>query len=333
MNPHHFLGVDGGGTRTRALLVDAAGRCLGRGEAASTNRNHFPPDRVRDHLRDAAAGALRAGRVDPGGVRSAFLGMSGVSTEADAAWVAGLARELPELPPGVVLAVDNDAVAGLRGGLSGRPGVALISGTGSACLGIDARGRRRWCGGWGAQVDDCGSGYWLAIRAFESAVRAEDGRGPATVLRREAFDFLDLPEPRAFLDRTMNAGLSRDRIAAFAPRVIDAARRGDAVAHAILRRGAGELSLLVSTVAADLFADGDFEAVFVGGVARSGPPYQAMVAERIGRGVPGARVVEPEMSPAQGAALEAMRLVGVVPDAQALAALRESFEACCEVRT
>ena len=152
-----YIGIDGGGTHTRTLVADANGRIVGEGKAGSTNRNHHTRDEVRANM--LAALLQASGGKSIGADATIFLGMCGVSNDADRNDITSIAREIPEIAVSTKIIVDNDAVIGLAGGLSGRPGIVLIAGTGSACLGIDAHGHSYWCGGWGAMADDCGSAH------------------------------------------------------------------------------------------------------------------------------------------------------------------------------
>jgi N-acetylglucosamine kinase-like BadF-type ATPase len=321
MENRYFLGVDGGGTQTRVLLADERGRICGEGRGGSTNRNHHSRDEVRENLRQAVRAAL-AGRGDGGMLAGVFMGMCGVSNDDDRRDIVSIAREISELGPTVPVRVDNDSRAGLTGGLPGRPGIVLIAGTGSACYGATPDGRDFWCGGWGAMVDDVGSGPWIGLQAMRAAVRSEDGRTPPTVLRQAVFEFLGLRDSREFLDRVHNRGLEREEIGRLAPKVIEAYARGDAVAGGILDEAAAELSLLVGTVAKKLFDGRPCELILVGGVARSGPPFQPMLCDRIVRDTPTVAVREPELSPVQGAVLEALRAGGIKWSGDVLANVR-----------
>ena len=231
-------------------------------------------------------------------------------------------REIPEVSGLVKVIVENDARIGLTGGLSGRPGIVLIAGTGSACLGINSRSETWWCGGWGAMADDAGSAAWIGLRAMQLAVRAEDGRVAPTALRDLVFDFLGLREPRELIDRVHNRGLTREDLGSLAPRVIAAAREGDATASRLVEDAIAELSQLVCTTASRLFRNESCEMILVGGLALSGPPFQPMLIERIQRDTPTIAVRNPEMSPVQGAVLEAMRADGVVWTPAVLSELR-----------
>ncbi len=306
----YYLGIDGGGTQTRALLVDKRGRVQGCGHAGSANRNHYSREQVRAVFQIVLREAL--GTMPLGGTLSTiFLGMGGVSTEADRRDIAASVRLCPEVEPPVRVIVENDTLVGLTGGLAGRPGLALIAGTGSACFGINARGERWLCGGWGALADDVGSAPWIGLRALQTAVRAEDGRHGPTRLQKIVFDFLHLSEPRQFISRVHNPGLERAEMGRLAPLVVEASVQGDVAAEAILREATWELSAMVRVTARHLFGKGDCQMILVGGLALSGPPFQSLLMEQIQLDCPQVSVHAPELSPVQGAALEALRADGV----------------------
>ena len=308
MPSRSYIGVDGGGTHTRVLMCDAGGHVTGTGRAGSTNRNHHPRDQVRANLRLALLNATGGQPVQDAVI---YMGMSAVSTDADRAQIISIAREIPEIASSLEIVVENDARIGLTGGLSGRPGMVLIAGTGSACLGISATGQTWWCGGWGALADDSGSAPWIGLRAIQAAVRAEDGRSWPTTLCEIVFNFLELRDPRELIDRVHNRALSREEMGQLAPRVIAAAQQGDLTAGHIVRDAVAELSLLVSTTAKKLFDNDPCELILVGGLALSGPPFQTMLIEKIRQVAPTVQVRDPEMSPVQGAVLEAFRADGV----------------------
>ncbi len=304
-----YLGVDGGGTQTRAVLAGLDGRVHGVGNAGSANRNHYARAQVRENLRAALQGALSA--LPAGGRLSAlFLGLGGISTEADRRDILGVVREIEDIGCDVRVAVDNDTVVGLTGGLAGRPGIALVAGTGSACLGINAHGERWLCGGWGATADDIGSAPWIGLRALQESVRALDGRAAPTALVGIVQDFLQLTEWRELTNRLHNDGMTRAELGALAPSVVRASAAGDGAAQAILRGAVAGLTEMVRAVTERLFTAQNCDLVLVGGLALSGPPYQTMLAEGIRRSCPLVTLRDPELTPVQGAVLEAMRLDG-----------------------
>ena len=122
--------------------------------------------------------------------------------------------------------IGSDLDAAHAGALAGGPGVVVIAGTGSAALARNAAGQTAQAGGWGWLVDDCGGGYWLALRGLAAACEGEDGRGPATALGARAMAFFAVSGLRELL-RELHAG-RRDRaaVAAFAREVRTAASVG-----------------------------------------------------------------------------------------------------------
>jgi len=311
-----FLGIDGGGTHTRAVLVDAEGRILRAATGASINPRHYGRDVLRSRL-EALVDPMDEAR---GGIDAAFLALGGISTAADAAEVAAIALDVPALASARVT-VDNDAIGALAGGLAGRPGMVLIAGTGSACLGIAADGTRWWCGGWEALADDGGSAYWMAVEAIRSAVRQEDGRVPAGALRDLVFTRWDLAEPRALAERLTRPDVDRAAVASLAPHVIALAAT-DAEASRIVARAVDELAQLVAVTAGKAFGGGPCELILTGGLANSGPPFTPMLLARIAEATTGVSVVPPELPPAFGSVIEAMKTLGVQPGAGCLARLR-----------
>ena len=310
------LGIDGGGTHTRAVLADDEGRILSIASGASINPRHHDREVLRERLEEL----VLAARGNHGAIDAVFLALGGVSTAADAAEVQSIALAVPALA-GARITVDNDAIAALSGGLAGRPGMVLIAGTGSACLGIAADGTRWWCGGWEAFADDAGSAYWMAVEAVRCAVRQEDGRLPASALHDLVFRRWDLAEPRALAERLSRPDVDRAAVAALAPHVLALALT-DPQAALIVERAAGELARLVAVTAGRTFGGDPCDLIFTGGLANSGPPFTPMLIARIAELAPSVRVVTPELPPVLGAVLEAMKSLGVHFDASCLDRLR-----------
>lgn len=309
MKDQYFIGIDGGGTGTRAVLADTDGRILAVARAGSANRNHHTREQVRAAFQEVLRQVLTSlPASEP--VAGIFLGLSGVSTEADKRDIQAILRDIPEASRAARVTVANDTVAALTGGLSGRPGLALIAGTGSVCLGRNARGEQHLCGGWGALADDTGSAPWVGLRALQAVVRAEDGRLPPTLLQPVVFDFLGLAEPRRLISRVHNHGLERAELGQLAPLVADACRQGDDAAAQILREAATALSEMAAVTSRRLFGDADCEMILVGGLALSGAPFQPMLLGQIGRDSPAITVCSAEMPPVRGAVLEALRVGG-----------------------
>ena len=186
----YVLGIDGGGTKTQAAIVDETGHVRGVGLGGPSNYDDIGANRARANIAQAVTAACAPAGCEPAPFAAAFLGLAGIVSPADRAVVQGIAADL-RLAPLDRVGVDHDCRIALAGGLSGRPGIVLIAGTGSSCYGRNAAGGDWRAGGWGSQIGDEGSGYWLGLHALQSAVRAYDGRGPATRLEADVRRVLD----------------------------------------------------------------------------------------------------------------------------------------------
>ena len=303
-----FLGLDGGGTGTRVFLADAAGRSGAVGESGQSNPHHATPETVQAHLEEAIAAACAKAGVARGDCVSVFVGMAGITNAAGRAEVhrqvaaCGLQHAL--------ITVDHDIRIALAGGLGGRPGMALIVGTGSSCYGRTADGWTWQSGGWGSLIADEGSGFFLGRKAIAAAARMADGRQIESGLRAAVFSWLGIGEVSELIHRLHDQGLSRAEIAAFAPRVIELAGGGDLAAREILERGA---LLLAETVAANhrqLPTGPAPELVITGGLGTAATIYREQIERAIRAQLPGVQIRQPLLPPVMGATLLAMEQAG-----------------------
>nr|WP_242660964.1 N-acetylmuramic acid 6-phosphate etherase [Mycobacterium alsense] len=233
-----ILAVDLGKTTCRA----AVGRRRAEGPGAP---GLAAPGGVR-----AAEAAILAVARGFGPTKDVIVGAAGALAAPEAARALGHAL-LSSLPAERV-AVTGDAVLAHAGALNGKPGVVLIAGTGVVALAIGADGTLRTIDGWGPWLGDEGGGAWIGAAGLRAALRALDGRGPATALA-------DAARARFGPPRTWPTQLgSAAALGAFAPDVL--AARGDAEASAIVRAAADAL-------AATARAAGDGPVAMVGGLA------------------------------------------------------------------
>jgi len=320
------LGIDGGGTNTRAVLVTDRGEVLGMGHGGPANVNAVGVEAAQASLELAVANARKAAGLDASATfASAFLGIAGVVSDQDHVLTRSMAQAL-ELAPENAVGVDHDCRIALSGGLSGRPGVVLIVGTGSSCFGLNAQGQTWRAGGWGHWISDEGSGYWLGIQALRVAVMSHDGRRPASSLTERVMDRMEIGDMNDLMHRLYVPGLSKAEIAAFAPLVLDAAREGDAAASALLDQGANELAECVAAVTRQLDLEA-IELVTVGGLIQGSDLLQARLRNAVHARLPGCRIVEPDLPPVLGAALLSLREVSIEVDADVLSTLRRSAAA------
>lgn len=313
-------GVDGGATKTRAVLVDERGHVLGTGEGGPSNYDNIGIDAASMHLHDALWSAFAAAGVATKRVDAIMLGMAGVVSRADRKRIADAVSAFDMVPDGGIL-VDHDIRIALAGGLGGREGVVLIAGTGSSSYGRRDDGRTHRTG-WGYLMDDAGSAYWLGLRALIATVRAWDGRGSRTILEDSVRRHLGFSDIDDIMHIVYHDRPDVSHIAGLAPLVVTAAERGDAVADNILKAGAHELARMIAAVATALEFR-EFAVTMTGGMMESVPAYRDRVSSSLRTMMPDALVRDPLLPPLLGAALLALGHAGVDMSDTLLQSLRQ----------
>ena len=295
-------GVDGGGTRTRALLLAPDGARIGRAEGPA----------ALVHPRRPASAA----RVVADTVRRAAEA-AGVALPLPALW-AGLAgagrataRRDVEAALGAervarAVRVGTDVEAAFHDAFGGGAGVMVVAGTGSAVLGVAEDGRRVHVGGWGGVMGDDGSGHHIGVAALRAVARAADGRTPPTDLTQAVLGHLGLDRPRE-LPAWAEAATKAD-IAALAPLVIRAARSGDAAASTVVRRALDALGdQLSATIRALLPSSSPPAVALTGGLIAAGGPLHSEARELVASS--GGQVFPRAVAPERGAARLALALL------------------------
>ncbi|MGW3030680.1 N-acetylglucosamine kinase [Streptomyces sp. NPDC001178] len=198
--PELVLGLDAGGTRTRAVLAAAAdGRVLGEGAAGPGNALTVPLPRLTDHLTEAVARAVpESARCRVAAVAGGFAGATG-ATEDDPGRLNALTaltaalRRLGITTGSIGISSDIEAAFASAPGTPA-DGLALVAGTGAVAMRITGRRCTATVDGDGWLLGDDGSGFWIGREAVRAALRMADGRGGATALAETVGRTLGLPE-------------------------------------------------------------------------------------------------------------------------------------------
>jgi glucosamine kinase len=284
------------------------------GQAGPSNYVDIGAEAARTNIGQAVAAARAQaaghGLQLPPGFAAAFLGMAAVVSDSDRAVIRAIARDLQLADPART-GVDHDIRIALAGGLSGRPGVVLITGTGSSCYGRSADGRHWQSGGWGHLISDEGSGYWLGMQAIRLAMMSYDGRRPPSALMEAIRLQLAVASMPEITYRLYVTGMSRSEVAALAPLVLETARQGDRLALELIASGAQALAECVQAVAYNTGlheAAVGCEVALAGGLTQAGPVFVEPLCSAIHAALPGSRVTLAELPPVHGACLLALSL-------------------------
>ena len=291
------IGVDGGGTTTRAVLIDNQMRVVGRGEAGSSNHYSVGAERAAQNIATAVDGALQAASIASNDVESWGVGLAGACTEAEQAL---LHSSLAPLVGDKSLVVDEDAAAAQAGAFAGAAGAVCIAGTGANCFGINERGERARADGLGPLLGDRGSGYWIGEQALRAVGRANDGSGPATLLVNGVLQHLGVASVDELVQLVYRPDFERDRIAALVPVVLQCAGDRDDVAHSLLRAAGRELAATARAVLQKLHIT---RVATYGGVLSNDTPVRTSFEEALRQSIPNVQVQAPQYDAAVGAAL------------------------------
>ncbi|HEY2931470.1 MAG TPA: BadF/BadG/BcrA/BcrD ATPase family protein [Acidobacteriota bacterium] len=303
----YVIGIDGGGTKTTCLIADGRGRPLGIGRGGPGNYLREGLMVVRLSLQEAIEGARAEAGLKRQQISVVCAGLAGMDRREDKEVIL---RILQEIAPAGKYRLENDAYIALKGATAGKPGVVLISGTGSIAIGENAEGRRARAGGWGHVLGDEGSGYDIARRGIAAALKSFDGRGPKTRIDDKLKRQLSIRRTEEIITLLYRSGVSSSNIAGFYPIVQQAAEEGDAAALQIFEYTADELCAGVMAVVSRLKMTAEkFPICLMGGVFTDNRVLKNLVRERLARLVPNARLAAPLYPPEVGAVLLARELL------------------------
>ena len=236
------LGIDGGGTRTRASIVDGE-KVLAFGENGSIKRLRVGAEIAEENLRALLKDVFAQAGLH--GVKAASAGVASASMPGVKEWITAVFDDFGVQHSEIV----GDEVIALDGAFKGGPGILQIAGTGSNCIGRAPDGGRESAGGWSSRLGDEGSGYWIGLHAVRRALNALDREAPTRIL-----EVVGGLWGTSTIEELVNLGDSTPGpdFAALAPAVSELAEDGDVVALAVLRQAASDLVESVLLVRAKL---------------------------------------------------------------------------------
>ena len=272
-----YLGIDAGGTKTDCAVSNGA-ELLGQATGPSCKLARVGKERGRENLQSVIRQATQAAGVDASTIQHVCIGMAGASLAEAVQWAQQTIRELI---PDSTIYVAGDHVIAHRAAFGTSPGVLVISGTGSIAFGRNQNGETARAGGWGPNVSDEGSAFWVGREAVTAALHAFDFGTINGLLATIAECWKVAPEE---VIRLANA--SEPRFPELAGPVVNAAEQGDETARTITERAGKALASLASAVIKRLWPGGGVVPVALAGGVLQGSPLvrqafkEAMKAEQ-----------------------------------------------------
>jgi N-acetylglucosamine kinase-like BadF-type ATPase len=303
-----YLGVDGGGTKTHAVLLDDEKNLLGEGVTGAGNPLRVGVENAIKNIFSAVEKASDAANRSKIDIVSAQLGLAGVRREDLRYLIRNRFRETLRIRK---VEVTTDAEIALYAATEGKEGLVIIAGTGSICMGRNAKGEMTSAGGWGPLAGDEGGGAGIARRALQAIAKSSDGRGKPTKLADYAVDYFRAGRLEDLSVAIYAPQVDNARIAGFAQFVSQAAAENDEVAAEILAEAGRELGLAASAVIKKLkLQRRKFPIGKVGSVFKSGELITQPLLAKVQEIAPKAFMSETNKTPAFAAALMAWQNYG-----------------------
>jgi N-acetylglucosamine kinase-like BadF-type ATPase len=310
--PLYIIGIDGGGTKTIAVLCALDGTILAEAQGGPTNFQIVDTKQGANILLDLIKSCCRMVGCEVSQIGSVAAGCAGAGRPSDQRQILDvvLGEAQNRGIPLNKITIESDARIALEGAFGGRPGIIVIAGTGSIVYGKDERERTYRAGGWGKLIGDEGSGHSIGRAAFQAVARNLDGGGEKTKLSKLFGDKLGLISQEAVIH-----ALYKDKfdIASVAPLVMEAAVKGDAVARKILRAASAGLVATVETVLKKMNKGvkkmPKRPLAFAGSLLTSDNIYLRYVRSSLKRELPLVTQRAAESSPVVGAATLAIKLL------------------------
>ncbi len=305
---NYYLGIDGGGTKTHAVLIDENFNIV---YDEKFEGSHIITAGDEKFVNIMSTIYDQTQKISTGNIKHIFCALAGYGEFVDDN--NRIEKQLKKSFQDTPFKVLNDSVGVWAGGLLCDNGIGVIAGTGSCCCGIVDNTYYR-VGGWGYLAGDEASAYWIALKAVNAYMRMFDGRMKPTILQQEIETEFNLNETTNVLDliyRKMDR--SRPQIATIAKCCSSAAEKGCEVSIQILHEAANEIFEHIQTTANKMQLDSVIPVTYTGGVFNS-KIFKQKLQENFEHTKENYQLVEPITNAAVGSAIYASILAGNVLD-------------------
>lgn len=297
----YLIAVDGGGTKTEAVLFRPDGHVVSQTTLPASNPNTVGRDEAAAVLCDAIGDLLRPLGITDESVAAVFAGIAGCSDEGNRQALLDALGARFHFPK-------TDVRSDIFNVINSAPadcGVFAVCGTGSSVFAKDADTLHR-LGGWGSRFDEGGSAYDLGLDALRAALAERDGLGGQTAITRAVEDRLG---GKVFDSIAVLSSADVSFIASFADTVTEAYAAGDGIAGRIIEKSAARLAHLIES-ALRLYGCQN-RAALSGGLISHCPPLADMLREKLADTVEVVICTKPQI---YGAASASMALAGLDAD-------------------
>jgi len=295
-----YLLVDGGKSKTEAVIVDSNGseiaKSRGPGLEIIGSVNGY--ERVVDSLRTTFDQLPQTARF--AGVAFGLNGAQAPSASSDLA-----AKAISSLVKADRFTIASDVVMNYLGALGNQPGVVVAAGTGAVVMAISRQGVPYRIDGDGPLFADRGSGHDIGRQGLKIAAMVDDGLPGSAALHKAMIKRFGTLENAAA--SVYGAANPIELVASFSKDVVDAAKEGDEISIEILRCAAMDLAMNVQAAAQrSKLAGAPFSYSTAGGIFNIGPLLEKTFHEFIAQFLPEAQYQKPVGGAIAGARIVAL---------------------------
>ncbi|MEF7494195.1 ROK family protein [Lysinibacillus sphaericus] len=225
----YVLAIDGGGTKTTAIICDEKGQCFAQIDTTRSNPTAMDQPYFEATIHSIMQSLQQQNPQIVAEVTSCFAGIMELQAES---MVESILRQY--VCDSATITVDNDALIALYAGTLGKAGIVQIAGTGAITMGYDKQQHYHRVGGWGYLFDDEGSGYDLGVQLLKAVLQSYDGRAPRTILTEAVMKHFSVDDVPQLIACVYGEEHPRTVIAPLSAYIVAAADDGDLVAKRII---------------------------------------------------------------------------------------------------
>lgn len=306
----YYIGIDGGGTKSKCVLTDENLTILAESTGSASNFLVRGAEEVAATLNGLVVKCSDIYGILPEEIDGVLVGSTGAGRKADAL---KLRDAMIKFSPKAgfnykYLFVESDARIALEGAFSGKPGAILIAGTGSILFGKDSDGFIHRVGGFGRIIGDEGSGFSIGKEALRYAAKFFDGRGEKFSFIEHLKDEYHITGTDTLIAEVYSNGLD---IASLTPFIVTSAKQGDPICKKIIDLQSDELIEHVAAIDKILKQD-SMDLSFIGGLITTDNYYYSIFADKLRVSLGNVIIKSPDYSPEIGAVLLAKQYLEFV---------------------
>ncbi|MEN1967378.1 BadF/BadG/BcrA/BcrD ATPase family protein [Lentibacillus sp. N15] len=320
----HIIAIDGGGTKTNAVLADDTGSIYAYSSTGPTNPNTISGEVLEQTLQLLFADLKKQASESFAKVTTVFAGIAGASSPQNAKQLQFSLEQIS--PANASITVEIDTVNALYSGTYGKPGMVQIAGTGAISFGINQHRHRERVGGWGYLLGDEGSGYAIGQQGIIAVLKAYDGRGEQTILTKIVSQYFGVARGEEIIQHVYSSAIPKVEIAAAAKLVFQAYKQNDPVAKEIIHRASRELCWSVRTLYRKLFSGEKTILVLCGGIFSESSIIPQHIKKDLFQSHQQIEMVLPKLPPVGGAVIGAYLACEITITNKVIENLIENFK-------